>query len=55
VNALRPHRDAALFSGVAFDQREIDIAAIEIAAQIGALIRAHVESKSGARTRKTSR
>src|ERR1700737_3782856 len=43
VHALRPHRDAALFAGVALEQRQIEVAAFEIAPQKSALVRPHVE------------
>ena len=34
VHPLRPHRDAALFAGVALEQRQIEFAAFEVAFQI---------------------
>ncbi len=52
VHALRPHRDAAFFAGRALEQRQIEIAAFELAPEIGALIGADIEPQGGMRARK---
>ena len=47
VHPLGPHRDAALFAGVALEQRKIEFAALEVAPQIDALLGADVEPQAG--------
>src|SRR5579871_674641 len=43
VHAFRPHRDAALLADGALEQREIKLAAIEVALEVEALVGADVE------------
>ncbi len=52
MHSLRPHRDAAFFAGIALEQREIEVAALEISPQINALVGAHVQPQAGARAGK---
>ena len=52
VHALRPHRDAAFFAGRALEQRQINLAAFEVALEVGALVGTHVEPQAGMRARK---
>ena len=54
VHPLRPHRDAALFAGGALEQRQIEVAAFEVALQIDALIGADVEPQGRDASAKTS-
>src|SRR3954453_17907137 len=43
MHPLRPHRDAALLAGCALEQRQVEVAAFEIALQRRALVGACVE------------
>src|ERR1700730_3821895 len=52
VHPLRPHRDAALFSGVPLEQLQIEFAAFEVAPQKSALVRPHVEPQARPRAAK---
>ena len=51
MHPLRPHRDAAFLAGVALEQRQIELAAFEIALEIHALVGAHVEPQARMRAR----
>ena len=52
MHALGPGGDAALFAGVALEQREVELAAFELALQIEALVGAHIEPQLWMRARK---
>ena len=51
LHPFRPRGDAAAFAGAALDQRQVELAAVEIAAQMHALVGADVEPQAGARSR----
>src|SRR6187402_3948661 len=51
VHPLRPHRDRALRASLALEQCEIELAAIEIAGEVLALVGAYIEAQARMRTR----
>ena len=46
VHALGPRRDAALLAGVALEQREVELAAFQIAPENQALVGSHVKPQA---------
>src|SRR5262249_60064685 len=48
---LRPPRDCALRAGLALEQREVELAAFEVAGQVLALFGAHIEPQARMRAR----
>jgi len=46
VHPLRPHRDSAFRAGLTLEQRQVELAAFEVAGQVLALVGAHIHSQA---------